>query len=138
MVLAADIVGAYVANNSVRLGDLAGLIGSVHQALISLGKPTASVVKPVDTPTRSQIRKSINPDGMISFLDGKRYKSLKRHLTGQGLNPQTYRDRFGLPSDYPMVSANYSARRSAMAKGIGLGHFRKTTTLVPAASSETS
>lgn len=134
--LTADIVCAYISNNSVRPGDLAGLIVSVCRMLDNLDKPTALVVEPVDKPTPAQIRKSITPDGIISFLDGKRYKTLKRHLTRHGLDPQTYRDRLGLPSDYPMISANYSAKRSAFAKSIGLGQSRKTTASKPAASSE--
>ena len=74
-----------------------------------------------ERPTPAQIRKSIRPDGLVSFIDGKSYKTLKRHLTKHGLDPQSYRDRFGLPSDYPTTSANYSAQRSALAKSLGLG-----------------
>lgn len=137
-VLTANIVCAYIANNSVRPGDLAELITSVHQALGSLGKLTSPVAEVVEKLTPAQIRKSISPDGMISFLDGQRYKSMKRHLTSHGLDPRTYRDRFGLPSDYPMVSANYSAKRSAFAKSIGLGQIRKTVGSEPAALSDKS
>ena len=126
-VLTANIVCAYIANNSVRPGDLPKLITSVHLALGSLGKLPSPSAEAVETLTPAQIRKSISPDGMISFLDGKRYKSMKRHLTSHGFHPCSYRERFGLPSDYPMVSANYSAKRSAFAKSIGLGQSRRAT-----------
>lgn len=125
MVLTADIVSAYVTNNPVQPRDLAALIASMHQALGGLGKSAQPVVEPAETLSPAQIRKSITPDGLISFIDGKSYMSMKRHLTKHGLDPQTYRERFGLPSDYPMVSANYSAKRSAMAKSLGLGQIRK-------------
>ncbi len=69
----------------------------------------------------AQIRKSVRYDGIVSFIDGKTYKTLKRHLTKHGLDPQSYRDRYGLPADYPMVTASYSEQRSALAKAIGLG-----------------
>lgn len=137
-VLTANIVCAYIANNSVRSGNLAELITSVHQALGSLGKPTSPVAEVIEKLTPAQIRKSISPDGMISFLDGQRYKSMKRHLTSHGLDPRTYRERFGLPSDYPMVSANYSAKRSTFAKSIGLGQIRRTAGAKPEALSEIS
>ena len=72
-------------------------------------------------PTAAQIRKSVTPDGIVSFLDGKTYKTMKRHLTGHGFDPQSYREHFGLPADYPMVSQRYAAKRSELAKAIGLG-----------------
>ncbi len=72
-------------------------------------------------PTNAEIRKSIGRDGLVSFIDGKVYKTLKRHLSSHGLDPESYRERFGLPSDYPMVAPSYAARRSALAKEIGLG-----------------
>ena len=74
-----------------------------------------------EMPSAAQIRKSINPDGIVSFIDGKTYKTLKRHLTSRGLDPKSYRARYGLPADYPMVAPSYAAQRSALAKTIGLG-----------------
>ena len=117
-----DVVAAYVSNNSLPSAELPSLIASIHSALNSIGSgPAAPVADTVERPTPAQIRKSIRPDGLISFIDGKSYKTLKRHLTKHGLDPQTYRERFGLPADYPTTSANYSAQRSALAKSLGLG-----------------
>ena len=121
--LTGDIVAAYVANNPVRPADLPELIRVVHAALNGLinGTAEASPEAEIEKPSAAQIRKSVVPDGIISFLDGKSYKTLKRHLGTHGLNPVSYRQRFGLPADYPMVSPNYAAQRSALAKSIGLG-----------------
>src|SRR3978361_839415 len=127
--LAAEIVSAYVANNPVPVAELPALIGNVHTALNGLVKGPASVspaAREVEKPTPAQIRKSITPDALISFIDGKPYKTLKRHLTGRGLDPHTYRARYGLPADYPTVTANYAAQRSELAKAIGLGQSRRT------------
>ncbi|MDR7038821.1 putative transcriptional regulator [Methylobacterium sp. BE186] len=120
--LAAEIVAAYVSNNPVPVAELPALIGNVHQALNGLATGTAqAVAEEVEKPTPSQIKKSITPDGLISFIDGRPYKTLKRHLAGHGLDPYSYRQRYGLPSDYPMVAASYAAQRSELAKAIGLG-----------------
>ncbi|MEA1831266.1 MucR family transcriptional regulator [Methylobacterium durans] len=120
--LAADIVSAYVAKNSLPIGELPSLIASVHTALNGLTSGTAQAAEDeVEKATPSQIRKSVTPDALISFIDGRPYKTLKRHLTGHGLDPHSYRQRFGLPGDYPMVCANYAAQRSELAKAIGLG-----------------
>lgn len=121
--LAGDIVAAYVSNNHLQVGELPALIASVHAALNRFGNPSASQepAEEVEKPTPAQIRKSISDDGIVSFLDGKRYKTLKRHLTSYGLDPRSYRERYGLPADYPMVAPAYAAQRSALAKQIGLG-----------------
>ncbi|MGU3536648.1 MucR family transcriptional regulator [Methylobacterium sp. A54F] len=123
--LAGDIVAAYVSNNSVPVADLPALIGSVHSALmtISVGGVTATAPEEVEKPTPAQVRKSVSPDGIISFIDGKAYKTLKRHLASHGLDPVSYRQRYGLAADYPMVASNYAAQRSALAKQIGLGRI---------------
>nr|WP_132255488.1 MucR family transcriptional regulator [Methylobacterium segetis] len=120
--LAADIVSAYVTNNSLPVAELPALLTSVHSALNNLthGAPQAAEEE-VEKVTPSQIRKSITPDALVSFIDGKPYKTLKRHLTGHGLDPHAYRQRYGLPNDYPMVAASYAAQRSELAKSIGLG-----------------
>jgi predicted transcriptional regulator len=121
--LAADIVAAYVSNNPVRTTDLPDLIRSVHAALNGLvggvAQPTEEIAP--EKPTAAQIRKSVMPDGIVSFLDGKSYKTLKRHLSSHGLDPHSYRQRYGLPADYPMVAPSYAAMRSELAKSIGLG-----------------
>ncbi|POR40277.1 MucR family transcriptional regulator [Methylobacterium sp. V23] len=124
--LAGEIVSAYVSNNPVRLGDLPDVIRQVHAALQALatGAATASPEAEIEKPTAAQIRKSVTPEGIVSFLDGRTYKTLKRHLTGHGLDPQTYRQRYGLSPDYPMVAPEYAARRSELAKSIGLGQIR--------------
>lgn len=124
--LAANIVSIYVANNSVPAAELSGLIANVHAALVGLGEgavATAAAMPTADKPSAAQIRKSIKPDGLISFIDGKSYKTLKRHLSRHGLDPLGYRERFGLPADYPMVASNYAARRSELAKRLGLGRL---------------
>jgi predicted transcriptional regulator len=123
--LTGEIVAAYVSNNPVPVAELPKLIHTVHGALSGLASGGASAASAsaaaVETPTAAQIRKSVRPDGIVSFIDGKTYKTLKRHLTSHGLDPKSYRDRYGLPSDYPMVAASYAERRSALARAIGLG-----------------
>ena len=122
---AADVAMAYVAHNHVGPTELPTLLTTLHAVLCRLGTGTAPEVRstPVVTerPTPAQIRKSVRPDGLVSFVDGRSYKTLKRHLTAHGLDPASYRERFGLPSDYPMVAPSYAAERSALAKAIGLG-----------------
>src|SRR4051794_30147924 len=121
--LAGDIVSAYVSNNSVPVTELPTLIASIHTALQGLATGAAAAVpaETVEKLSPAQIRKSVTPNALISFIDGKPYKTLKRHLTGHGLDPYSYRQRYGLPNDYPMVAANYAAQRSELARAIGLG-----------------
>ena len=125
--LAAEILAAYVINNSVSASELPKLLTNVHAALGGIASghsasASATETAPaVEKATPAQIRKSITPDALISFVDGKPYKTLKRHLGKHGLDPQAYRQRYGLPNDYPMVTASYTAQRSALAKSIGLG-----------------
>jgi predicted transcriptional regulator len=123
VVLTAGLVAAYVGANRVGVGDLAALVNSVHAALKGAGSPdvASAAIEPSVKLTAAQIRKSITPDALISFIDGRPYKTLKRHLTGHALTVAEYKDRYGLPADYPMTSASYSEARSAMAKAIGLG-----------------
>ena len=127
--LTADIVSAYVSNNKVETAELAGVIASVHQALGSAGQPTAAVEPETPKPSTAEIRKSRTPEFLTSFVDGRKYKSLKRHLTTNGMTPDEYRAKFGLPKDYPMVAESYSAQRSALAKTLGLG--RRATASAP-------
>jgi len=125
--LAGDIVAAYVSNNPVPATELPALIARVHGAIAGLASGTlttetgAAAQPEIDRPGAAQIRKSVRPDGIVSFIDGKTYKTLKRHLTSHGLDPRAYRDRYGLPADYPMVAPAYAEQRSALAKAIGLG-----------------
>ncbi len=124
--LAGDIVAAYVSNNPVPAAELPALIVRVHGAISGLvaGTPTAAGAAPqveVEKPSATQIRKSVRHDGIVSFIDGKLYKTLKRHLASHGLDPRSYRDSYGLPTDYPMVAPGYAEQRSALAKAIGLG-----------------
>lgn len=122
--LTAEIVAAYVSKNAVPASDLPALIQSVRTALTGNSEPAAAPQVEVQKPTPAEIKKSITPDALISFIDGKPYKSMRRHLTANGLTPEGYRARYSLPADYPLVSANYSQQRSALAKSLGLGQPR--------------
>ena len=119
------IVAAYVSNNDVPVADLPSLIQNVHDAVCRLtsgsGSSVTTAASEVDKPSAAQIRKSVRSDGIVSFIDGKTYKTLKRHLTKHGFDPKSYRDRYSLPSDYPMVAASYTEHRSALAKAMRLG-----------------
>lgn len=123
--LTADVVSAYVSNNPVPAGELPALIGQVHAALRGTANG-ATPEKPEALKPAVPIKKSVTPDYIISLEDGKKFKSLKRHLsTRYGLTPDEYRAKWGLPADYPMVAANYAAARSALAKTMGLGRKSK-------------
>ncbi|KOX59220.1 MucR family transcriptional regulator [Streptomyces purpurogeneiscleroticus] len=125
--MAGDIVAAYVANNSLPAAELPALIARVHTAVCSLANGRAPDAAASSTeanfvkPSPVQVRKSVGHDGIVSFIDGKTYKTLKRHLRANGLDPRGYRERYGLPADYPIVAPSYAAQRSALAKQIGLG-----------------
>src|ERR687889_141130 len=118
----ADVVSAYVANNALHPSQLPELIISVHAALKRLSAPAPTDAERPQPPV--PIKKSVTPDFIISLEDGRQYKSLKRHLTGRGLTPDQYREKWGLPRDYPMVASNYAKARSELAKALGLGHLR--------------
>ena len=122
--LSAEIVAAYVSHNSVPSGDLAALISSVHATLTKLGADTAAPEPEALVPA-VPIRKSVTPDYLICLDDGRKFKSLRRHIGSLGMTPDQYREKWGLPRDYPMVAPNYAATRSALAKKIGLGNLRK-------------
>ena len=123
--LASEIVSAYVSNNSVPAGELPALISEVHLALAKVGNGAAEA--PAETPKPAvAIKKSVTPDYIICLDDGKKFKSLKRHLrTKYGMTPEQYREKWGLPKDYPMVAPAYAAARSELAKSMGLGQQRK-------------
>lgn len=133
--LTADIVASFVAHNRVGVSETPDLIRSVHDALSRLGQPVAPP-EPEKPKGAVSIRSSIKADGIISMIDGRKYQTLRRHISGHGYTPESYRETFGLPRDYPMVSANYSETRRAMAKKIGLG--RKRGPEEDAASAEVS
>jgi predicted transcriptional regulator len=120
LALTTEIVAAHVSNNTVSLGDLPQLINQVYNSLANIGAaPTAPAVRP--QPAVS-IKKSIQPEYIVCLEDGKKLKMLKRHLkTAYNMSPESYRERWGLPSDYPMVAPNYARQRSRLAKEIGLG-----------------
>ncbi|TPI27332.1 transcriptional regulator [Mesorhizobium sp. B3-1-9] len=121
--LTADIVSAYVSNNPVPVSSLPDLIHSVNSSLSKIGQPAEPeivVLTPAVNPKRS-----VFPDYVICLEDGKKFKSLKRHLmTHYNLTPDEYREKWGLTRDYPMVAPNYAAQRSALAKSSGLGRKR--------------
>jgi MucR family transcriptional regulator, transcriptional regulator of exopolysaccharide biosynthesis len=123
--LTADIVSAYVSNNSVSAGDIPALISQVHGALmrVSSGQGEASTepLKPA-----IPVKRSISAEHIVCLEDGKKFKSLKRHLRTQyNMTPEQYREKWGLPADYPMVAPNYAAARSQLAKQMGLGQQRR-------------
>lgn len=119
----ATIVSSYVANNSVHRAELPNLIVAVHAALQGLTNPVPA--EPEKAQPIVPIRKSITADFLISLEDGKKYKTLRRHLSAMGLTPEEYRMKWGLPADYPMVAPNYTAKRSELARNAGLGQQRR-------------
>ncbi len=124
--LAADIVSAYVSNNSLPAVDLPAFIESVHVALVGLatGQVAADEPAPQKEPA-VPIKKSVTPDFIICLEDGKKFKSLKRHLrTAYSMSPEEYRVKWNLPSTYPMVAPNYAKARSELALNMGLGQKR--------------
>ena len=126
--LTADVVAAYVSNNSVPASELAGLIADIHAALSRIGDGSAAAPVPPAEKQKPAVnpKKSVQEDYIICLEDGKKFKSLKRHLmTHYGLTPEQYREKWGLEPDYPMVAPSYSAARSQLAKSMGLGRQRK-------------
>ena len=120
-VLTTQIVAAYVSKNSLPLSDLPTLIQQVHSALSGVGSVSAATIAERPEPA-VPVKKSVTPDFIICLEDGKKLKMLKRHLkTAFNLSPEQYRERWGLPADYPMVAPNYADQRSRLAKQIGLG-----------------
>lgn len=131
--LTADIVSAYLSNNHVRVDDLSDLIGSIHQTLngLATGQPADAAPSPPIKATAQAIKRSIMPDHLVSFEDGRPYKTLKRHLRALGLTPEEYRRKWGLPLDYPMTARAYSDQRSQVARSIGLGVPRRSDNASP-------
>ncbi|MCZ6453639.1 MAG: MucR family transcriptional regulator [Alphaproteobacteria bacterium] len=117
--LTAEIVAAHVSNNTLSAAELPQLISQVHNSLSDTGKASSAEERPAPAVA---VKKSVTPDYIVCLEDGKKLKMLKRHLkTSFDLTPEQYRERWGLPADYPMVAPNYAKRRSALAKEIGLG-----------------
>ncbi len=123
--LAVQIVAAYVSNNQVPQPDLPRLIGEVHRALAAAMTGQAPRQEPAELKPAVTVRKSLTADFLICLEDGKKFKSLKRHLrTHYNLSPEQYREKWNLPADYPMVAPNYAKARSSLAKRMGLGQRR--------------
>jgi predicted transcriptional regulator len=131
--LVAEVAAAYFANSHVAVGEIGPVIEHIARSLSAVGDSSPAVtVTAEDAPARrltaAQIKKSITPEALISFEDGKPYKTLRRHLSVKGLTPEQYKEKWGLPKDYPLVAASYSAARSQMAKDLGLGNRRGSPT----------
>ena len=126
--LTADIVAAYVGNNTVAQADLPKLIANIYQSLVSAthGAGESKPSDAVELKPAVPVRKSITPDHIICLEDGKKFKSLRRHLrTRYNMSPEQYREKWGLAPDYPMVAPNYAIARSHLAKEMGLGQQRR-------------
>ena len=131
--LTTQIVTAYAAGNHLPATELPGLIRGVHASLQGL---TSKNTQPAEQRvlTSAEIRRSIRPDGLISFEDGKAYKTLRRHLARLGLTPEAYRAKWGLSVDYPMTASDYSAQRSQLARDLGLGRSRSAAPEAPSSA----
>ena len=124
--LAADIVSAYVSNNTVQSAELPSLISDVYAALQRTSSGVAPEPQPEPLKPAVPVKKSVTPDHIVCLEDGKKFKSLKRHLRTQyNMTPEEYREKWGLPADYPMVAPNYAQARSDLAKKMGLGQQRR-------------
>lgn len=124
--LVAEVAAAYFSNSHVNPSEIPNVISQIAASLqqISGAQQSGGQTEEAAAPKKAsaaQVRKSITPDALISFEDNRPYKTLRRHLSGRGLSPEQYREKYGLPSDYPMVAPNYSAMRSEMARNLGLG-----------------
>lgn len=123
--MTAEITSAFLETNKLPAADIPALIQSIYGALNSLGSPETAPAKTAEKPTSAQVRRSIKPDGLISFVDGKSYKTLKRHLASNGLTPNEYRARYGLPADYPIVAPQLLGREIGVGQVHGSG-LRRT------------
>ncbi len=122
--MTSKIVAAYVSNNPVQFSDLAGVINNVHEAMVGLQATQSVGIDPIPAVS---IKKSISDDYLICLEDGEKFKSLRRHLRSKyDMSPEEYREKWGLPSDYPMVAPSYARQRSALAKKMGLGQNKKS------------
>lgn len=123
--LTASIVSAYVSNNATTAAEIPALISQIHAALVRVSTGSPEIAIEPAKPAVS-VKKSMTPDYLVCLEDGKRFKSLKRHLRTQyNISPEQYREKWGLPADYPMVAPNYAVARSQLAKKMGLGQQRR-------------
>jgi predicted transcriptional regulator len=123
--LTANIVSAYLSNNPTPASEIPNLISQIHAALLRVSSGRSEAPPDQAKPAVS-VKKSIHPDYLVCLEDGKRFKSLRRHLRTQySMTPEQYRDKWGLPPDYPMVAPNYAVARSQLAKKMGLGQQRR-------------
>ena len=123
--LTASIVSAYVSNNPTTASEIPALISQIHAALVRVSNGAAEVPPEPAKPAVS-VKKSMTSDYLVCLEDGKRFKSLKRHLRSQyNMSPEQYREKWGLPADYPMVAPNYAVARSQLAKKMGLGQQQR-------------
>ena len=118
--MTAEIVAAYVSHNALSAPDIGKLIADVYSAMSGTSASAQPAPEPAQVPAVS-IRKSVTPDYLVCLEDGKKFKTLRRHLQQLGLTPEQYRAKWKLPLDYPMVAPNYSAKRSDLARSLGLG-----------------
>ncbi len=125
--MTAEIVSAYVSNNSVPPAELPARFSRVHEGLAKIVSGVVTSAEPPAPTPAVTVRQSIKPDYLVCLDDGKKFTSLRRHLATLGMTPEQYRAKWNLPADYPMVAANYAAQRSELAKKIGLGQARKAT-----------
>jgi predicted transcriptional regulator len=125
---AAKIVSAFVGNNSLPRAELPALLESVHAALVRISAEDVAPAASKALVPAVSINKSVTPEFIVCLEDGKKFKSLKRHLSALGMTSDQYREKWKLPADYPMVTSNYSAQRSALAKSSGLGQMRRKST----------
>lgn len=124
--ISAEIVAAYVANNQLPASEIGGLLASIHDKIRSLASGAVAEPKPEPLVPAVSIKRSVGPDFIICLEDGKKFKSLKRHLRSvYDMTPEEYRTKWGLPADYPMVAPNYAQARSELAKKMGLGQQRR-------------
>ncbi len=120
--LTVEIVASYTGNNSIPASEVAGLVASVHAALVRLNRSVENVERKEGPAPATTKRKSLaDPNVLISMIDGQPYRVLTRHIKNHGYTPRSYRETFGLPADYPMTAPNYSAKRSDLARTTGLG-----------------
>jgi predicted transcriptional regulator len=134
--LTTQIVTAYAAGNHLPATELPGLIRGVHASLQGLASGSAQPAAKQRVLTPAEIRRSIQPERLVSFEDGKAYKTLRRHLARLGLTPEAYRAKWGLPVDYPMTASDYSAQRSQLARDLGLGKSRSAAHEAPSSGAD--
>ena len=134
LLMTADIVAAFVVKNKIDADAVSALIITVASALSSIGEPVVDTTMPVQQMTAAQARKLITPAGIVSLINDKPFKSMKRHLSLSGYTPASYREAFGLPADFPMVHPEYAARRSELARAAGLGFGGRKPALVEVAT----